>query len=416
MVKTEMNEFMFKFIKDVCNEIGSRGASSEAEKKAADKIEGIFKEYCNEASQEEFELSPMAQLGGIRYNVLLLWGGALFFWLSLLIDHGTLLLEPIYNLVFLIIGIILVTVPLLFFVGEVLLIYEVVDFLVPKKKSQNVIGIINPSDEAKHDLIIGAHHDSAHVFNLFYLGTLGAVLIFIGFILIFLISIFVWLKFIFFFIPVDISAWFDQFGIMMIIFVPFSAIYLFFVRKTCTLGAYDNLSGVSILLGIAKCLSEHRNNGVIFPKHTRIKLISFGSEESGLRGSKSYVAKHIKELGNNKAKLLNIDSISMKDKIVIVHRETLSGTKHDKQLSQELVDIGKELGIGIKFGQLPFGGSDAVPFTRKGIPATSFMSFEMPKLPSYYHVLNDKPEVIEKESLGQVLQICLKYIEKNDAL
>ena len=81
----------------------------------------------------------------------------------------------------------------------------------------------------------------------------------------------------------------------------------------------------------------------MFPKHTRIKLISFGSEEAGLRGSKRYIAKHLGELKENKAKLLNIDSISMKDKIVVVRRETLSGTKHDKQLSQEILDIGKEL-------------------------------------------------------------------------
>jgi putative aminopeptidase FrvX len=104
----------------------------------------------------------------------------------------------------------------------------------------------------------------------------------------------------------------------------------------------------------------------------------------------------------------------MKDKIVVVHKETLSGTKLDEPLSQELIDIGKKLNIGIRLGALPFGGSDAVPFARKKVPATSFMSFVMPKLPYYYHTKYDSPEVVDKDSIGQVLQICLEYIKKQD--
>jgi hypothetical protein len=416
LVDEELNDYMYTFIEETCNEIGPRAASSDAEIKAGDKIEQILKEYCDETEQEEFTSSPMAQLGGIKYGVLLLWGAVVFYWFSLLIDQRILQLDRTTNLIFLIIAIILVTIPFIFFVFEVILIVEVFDFLFPKKESRNIIGVINPNKEVKQDLIFGAHHDSAHVYNLFYLKTLGAVLIFVGFILIILIFIYVWLKFIFFFIPIDITVWFSNFGISMLIFTPFSAIYLFFIRKKHTLGAYDNLSGVSILLGIAKHMSENRNNDEIFPKHTRITLVSFACEEAGLRGSKRYVAKHLRELKDSNAKLINIDSISMKDKIVVVHRETLNGARHDKRISQELLNIGKDLGIGIRLGSLPFGGSDAVPFTRKKIPATSFMSFIMPKVPHYYHTLKDNPKVIEKDSLGQVLQICLEYIKKNDKM
>ena len=111
---------MLKFVEDTCEEIGPRAASSEEEKSTGNKIEKVLKEYCDEASQEEFSLSPMAQLGGIKYGVLLLWGGALFYWLSLLIDQGTLQLDQMSNLIFLIIAILLVTIPFIFFVFEVI--------------------------------------------------------------------------------------------------------------------------------------------------------------------------------------------------------------------------------------------------------------------------------------------------------
>ena len=42
------------------------------------------------------------------------------------------------------------------------------------------------------------------------------------------------------------------------------------------------------------------------------------------------------------------------------------------------------------------------------------MTFVMPKLPYYYHTKHDRPEVVDKESLGQVMQICLEYIKKQD--
>lgn len=99
---------------------------------------------------------------------------------------------------------------------------------------------------------------------------------------------------------------------------------------------------------------------------------------------------------------------------IIVHKETLTGTKLDSQLSQKLLEIGKDLKIGIKLGSLPFGWSDAVPFARNKIPATSLLSFVMPKLPYYYHTKYDKPEVVDKEALGQVLQICLEYLKRID--
>jgi len=37
------------------------------------------------------------------------------------------------------------------------------------------------------------------------------------------------------------------------------------------------------------------------------------------------------------------------------------------------------------------------------------------ELPPFYHTREDKPEVVDKESLGQVLDICLNYIKLIDS-
>jgi len=413
----KLDNFMYKFIVDICNEIGPRASASEEEHKAGDKIEVTLKEFCDEAHQEEFLCSPKAGLHFIRYGSIMIICSIILYWCSLLIDLGIIQLNRSFSLIFLIIAVLLETFAMIYFIFEVMRMKEIVDFLFPKRKAKNIVGVLNPKEEVKHYVIFSAHHDSAYEYNLFYyLKWFGAAAIFIGFVGIILSFVYVWLKFIFFFLPIDITIWFIRFGITMLIFSPIAVLFIFFISKNAVLGAYDNLSGVAILLGIAKILSDNRNNDEIYPKNTQVKLISFACEEAGLRGSKRYVKAHLDELQEIKPKVVNIDSISTKDQIVIVPREILVGSKHDKQISDRLYEIAKKLKIGVKFGPLPFGASDATPFTKNDLTATSIMSFDLPKLPPFYHTREDTPKVVDKEALGQVVEICVKYIKYLDNL
>lgn len=409
MTDDSLNDFMHGFITEVCDEIGPRAGTSEAERKAGDKIESILKEHCDNAYQEEFTCSPLACLRFVRYGALMIIIAVLFYSFSLYIDLGIFQLEAGYNLLFLILAICLVSFAVFYFIFEVMRMNEVIDFLFPKKKAKNIVGVIEPKGEIKNHVYFGAHHDSAPEYNLFYyLKWFGAAFIFIGFIGVLLSFVFIWMKFIVFFLPIDLTPWFERFNITLLCFMPVAAGFLFFTSKKHVPGAYDNLSGVSILLGIAKVMSKEKLS------NTRVKLIAFACEEVGLRGSKRFVTAHLKELQETKAKVVNIDSISTKDMIVVVHKELFMGAKHDREMSDKLIEIGNNLNVGISLGTLPFGASDASPFTKKGIPATSFMSFELPKLPKFYHTRDDIPDVVEKESLGQVLDICIEYIKQID--
>jgi len=409
MADDSLNDFMHGFITEVCEEIGPRAATSEAEHKTGDKIENILKESCDKAYQEEFTCSPIACLRFVRYGALMIMIAVLLYSFSLFIDLGIFQLDIGYSLVFLSIAVCLETFALTYFIVEVMRMNEMIDFLFPKKKAKNIIGVIEPKGEVKNNVYFGAHHDSAPEYNLFYyLKWFGAAFIFIGFIGVFLSFFFVWMKFIVFFLPIDLTPWFQRFHIALLLFMPVAFGFLFFSSKKHVPGAYDNLSGVAILLGIAKVLSQNRCN------NTRVKLIGFACEEAGLRGSKRYVSTHLNELQKIKPKLVNIDSISTKDMIVVVHKELFMGAKHDREISDQLMEIGKKLNIGVKLGTLPFGASDAAPFTKKGISATSMMSFDLPKLPKFYHTRDDIPDVVEKESLGQVLDICMEYIRQTD--
>ncbi|MHA1361128.1 MAG: M28 family metallopeptidase [Candidatus Freyarchaeota archaeon] len=416
MIDADLKDYMHRFIEDVCDKIGPRESGSKEEELAGNMIEEELKKFCDETHQEEYVSSPTAFLGFIRYGAIMIISGIILYWLSLSVDLGWLLIDANLGLVFSALASVLAVFAVSYFILEVMRYRELLDFMFPKKRSRNVIGTINPTGKVKHTVIFAGHHDSAYEFNVFYyLKNIGGYTIFIGYAGSIIFSIVSVLKTLFYFLPLSLTQVFFWFGVFFLFIAPIAAIYVFFHSYKPVPGAFDNLSAVSVVLGIGKYLSENKGTE-IYPKHTRIHLISFAGEEAGLRGSKRYVKAHYDELKENKTVLINMDGIAKKDSVVILEKEALIGAKHDPDLCATLLRIAQEQGIKARLGTLPFGATDAAAFSRKKLPATSIGSTELKKLPEFYHTRLDTPDVVDKEALGQVLQICLGYIKYIDNL
>ncbi|MBY9010325.1 MAG: hypothetical protein KGD74_10715, partial [Candidatus Lokiarchaeota archaeon] len=162
------NNYMHKFIEDVCNEIGPRESGTEQEILAGNRVESELKKFCDETHQEPYTSSPHAFLGGIRYGALIVFIAGVFFWISLLGDLNVINLNPIFDSLLLIFAIVLIAVTISYFILEVMKYHETFDFFFPKRESNNIIGTINPKNETKNTVIFSAHHDSAFEFNTFY--------------------------------------------------------------------------------------------------------------------------------------------------------------------------------------------------------------------------------------------------------
>ncbi|MBY8980475.1 MAG: M28 family peptidase [Candidatus Lokiarchaeota archaeon] len=411
------NNYMLKFIEDVCNDIGPRESGTEQEILAGNKVESELKKFCDETHQEPYTSSPHAFLGGVRYGALMVLVAGVFFWLSLLIDLSIITLNPIFDMLFLILSLILIVAAINYLILEVMKYHEIFDFLFPKRESNNVIGTINPKNEVKNTVIFSAHHDSAFEFNTFYyLKRFGQLIINIGYLGVGIIFIAIILKVVFFFLSIEQPILFLIFGIIFVFFVPIILVYLFFHSSKPVLGAFDNLSGVAILLGIAKFLSENKKNNEIFPKYTRVHLISFAGEEAGLRGAKRYAKAHYDELVTNQTTIVNMDSIAKKDFIVILNKESGIGATHDPLVYEPLLDIAENLNLKTTLLPLPFGATDGAVFSKMNIPTASIGGLNLKEeLPPFYHTRNDTPAVIEKEALGQFAQVCVSYLKFIDS-
>ena len=415
LISENLNDYMHGFIEKICEEIGPRASGTEEEILAGNEIETEMKKFCDETHQEEYISSPHAFLGGIRYGAFLVFVAIVLYWVDLLIDLNIIPLDKIFGLIFLIFSIVLIILTVSYFILEVMKYYETYDFLFPKKKSKNIIGTINPSEKVDKTIIFSAHHDSAYEFNTFYyLKRFGQIIINVGYLAVGIVLIGIVLKFIFDLLNFKLPVLFLIFGIIFVCFLPIILIYILFHSYKPVLGAFDNLSGVSIVLGIGRYLNEHKNDE-IFPKKTKVLLISFAGEESGLRGAKRFVKSHYEELKKTGTVIVNMDGIAKKNTLIILNKESGIGATHDPEIYQPIYEIAKEMNPNAKIAPLPFGATDAAAFSKMSIPAASLGGLDLvSELTPYYHTRYDTPNVVEKEALGQMLELCIKYLKRID--
>lgn len=381
-------------IQTILDKFGPRRAGSKAEFEAQAFFAKELQQFCTKVEHEVFE-------GALRAKFLALRIFCVVYILNLVL----VLYSPIAAFCLALIN---AVVFFLHFNSY----RHILDFLYPKIKSSNVIGTIEPQEEVKQTVIFSGHMDSTPEFIWwYYLKNLGVRLMLI-----------VGVSFVFIPVFYGIIAFggfsLDTLGIKIayIFFLcvaPLSAVFFFIHGKKVVPGAQDNLSGVAVSYGAARQLLE---NGKSKLKHTRIKVIAFGSEETGLRGSTAYVLKHREELLKENAVCINADGIIALEYVNIIKAEPACWVKHDEATTVLLQEVFKINGVNAKRSTLPIGATDAGSFSRYGIKATSIVAQPLDGLHPTYHTRLDTIEWLNQDVLATtsscMAQFALKLDEK----
>jgi hypothetical protein len=94
--------------------------------------------------------------------------------------------------------------------------------------------------------------------------------------------------------------------------------------------------------------------------------------------------------------------------------------KLSDSMANDLADIARELGYGVRVARMPWGGgsTDAAAFAMGGIEATCMLAFDLNpgRLPKdlFYHTLKDTTDAIEPAIVEQAINVTLDYILKKD--
>ncbi len=376
-------------IKKICKDIGPRPAGSESEKKAQEYIADQLKTCADEVTIEEFKLAPKAFMSFISICGTFLILAVVFSFLKLSVVSA-----------------ILTAIAFICLLLEFVMYKEFYDCLFPKAISHNVIGVKKATGEAKKRIIFSGHVDSSYEWTYTHLG--GNILLYIAgvYAVVSLIAVCVinvlfatgavapetTLYNVFFWAQLGLAPG----GIVAICFVNF---------RRCVHGANDNLTGAISSVAILKYLKD---NDINF-EDTEVIAMSAGSEESGLRGSRAYVKRHLDELKAIPTIFVGLETFRDYEDIAIYQRDMSGTVKMDAGVCSLLKKAGLEAGLDLPYSSVYLGASDGAAVQQLGVSAATMAAMN-PGPPRYYHTRTDTADNMNMKTVEKCLEIAINAL------
>lgn len=167
-----------------------------------------------------------------------------------------------------------------------------------------------------------------------------------------------------------------------------------------TKGAYDNASGVAVLLGLIEWLQTE------LPPFS-VECVFFGGEEFALAGSSAYVDSLSEKEREEVALMINLDGFGRGD----ILECWVSGERLEQNLWQMLMEEKELLFSRWKMVSPPPPGSDHTPFFNIGIPVVMFTVNDQ----EIIHTNRDLPEESMFRNMVKILQFLQILLKKGSA-
>lgn len=381
---------MVDYISEVINRFGGRAAGTSQEKAAQEYTASVLEAYCNNVRIDTFKTHLTAHFESLKIF-------SAVFWLCLYLYHVKYELAAILSFL-----------NAIFFLGHFVSYRHWLDFLFPKQTTWNVEGVIEPKEEVKNTILIAGHIDSVREFQWWHhFGKFGLLLNAIagfGFVLQGIVFMLGWI--LSFFIP--FPSFFESIWSGFILISP-AALSMFFKHGERVVdGALDNLTGVAMAVEMAKVFSVEPL------KHTRLRLISFGSEEPALRGAFEYARQYKESLKKENAVLINFDTIKSKEHLTLVTGEINTLVKFPPKLVNEMEQAFKSVNVSMKKRAIPIGASDGSAFAIEGLPAITIIGMDSDNYDPCYHTRLDNLSNLEPEGLTEMKKVLVHFIKTRD--
>ena len=167
-----------------------------------------------------------------------------------------------------------------------------------------------------------------------------------------------------------------------------AAMALDIARRGVVPGANDNLSGVAVLLSVARRLREEPVKGV------RVLLVSCGSEESLQEGILALAARHFDELPRD-TRFLVVDTVGSPELLMIEAEGTLVVRDYSPEWNELIASVAAEQRISLRRGARLRASTDACIPRRHGFRTALLGSINKYKAASNYHWPTDTAENVD---------------------
>ena len=144
-------------------------------------------------------------------------------------------------------------------------------------------------------------------------------------------------------------------------------------------GANDNLTGVAVVLAMARMLRERPVEGL------RVVLVSTGSEESFEEGMQGFAREWWPKLPRESTHVLVVDTVGSPELTLPEREGMLIPYRYDDELKDVVEQAAREDGVHIRRGLKFSFGSDALVAVRDGYRTAMMGSVNHRKEPANYH-------------------------------
>jgi hypothetical protein len=396
---------LHSFISDYIQEFGPRRAGSEAETRAQQRFKSQLDEICTHAEEQPFRAALRGKFDALKATSLLYWGSLVLYWFW-----------PTVALAVAVVNAIVLALNFVLYV-------HILDPLYRKRTSRNVVGTLEPNSDVRHTVILSGHMDSTPEFIWWYwLGHWGG--------------------------PVTVLAvaqqllWPVALGLSMAVSssLPSSGLFagansvwwffaalsplvitLFFIHgRRVVPGAQDNLSGVAVAYGVAKSFAQPTKTDADKPAHSRLRhvrvmVVSFGAEESGLRGSRAFARANRHRLDPANTHFVNMDGIMEEDQMHVITLEPSRRKRYHRDVVHRVKNHLDQQGtVPARLKVLPIGATDGAELAAVGLRGTTIVGFGLKRLHPTYHTRRDVPEWVQPAALERTHRALVSYIQELD--
>jgi acetylornithine deacetylase/succinyl-diaminopimelate desuccinylase-like protein len=357
-------------IRKLAEEIGPRASGSDSERLAAAYIATRLESFGFGVKTEEFR-APSS----FSFMYLLAQAISLIGFVLAGLDQPS-------------VGLLLAGVGLVAFVGENTTALHLAAALVPRGKSQNIVGRLVPRELPRRRIVISAHYDTAKAGLMFHPALVRSFR-----------ASFLALATAMLAVPLLVGLFATQHNrTFWLAAIPFAAVIayssLLLIHREIFYkyvpGANDNASGVAVTLSLAEALALDA------PVDTEVMVVATGSEESGTWGMQAFLKRHGEDLA--RAPIINIDNVGGG----AVCYTTREGMLLRHKTAKSLVDLADQIAAtpGLAVTAKPFRtmSNDTEPALLRGVEAISVMALDR-GVPVNWHQQTDNLANVDADSV-----------------
>ena len=172
-------------------------------------------------------------------------------------------------------------------------------------------------------------------------------------------------------------------------------------------GAFDNASGVGILLELARCLAAPP-----LSNRMRLTFLSPGAEEYGMCGALRYIQRHATDYNPDRTYVVNLDGVGAVGKLTLITRYGMPPVVTSERLGSAIAACGKEVGVEVSEIYSPAGvGYDQLPIASRGFETVTLSSGGFGRAALKIHSKRDGMDLIHQDQLQRVGDVLVRFAE-----